>query len=371
MRRLYFIFCFCFGFVLVFLSGCEKIQTPMLPDTRPPERELTVMTYNVYVGSRAEELLSVENLIEVPSEVAKMYNNVIASDFPARAGAIAASIKAYQPHLIGLQEISLIRRQSPGNSITDRTPDAQEIVIDFLKVLLDALGAEGLAYQVAVKVENFDVEMPMFAETGIVDVRLTDFDVLLARSDVAVSRPMHANYRNTMHIERLTLEIKRGYAAVDATVAGQTYHIVNTHLESFVKDIRVAQMQELVDYLSDETLPILVLGDFNTPAPDGTAYQLMLSAGYVDLWQMDAQGTGNTCCQDGDLRNAVSLHYERIDQIFARNLQPPAVLLTQTLGDIPEDKLPSGFWPSDHAGVVAHLIFDEPVSLPVDQMQTH
>ena len=357
MRRFYFIFCFCFGMVLVLLSGCEKIQTPMFPDTHPAERELTVMTYNVYVGSSAVELLSVENIIEVPSEVAKMYNNVIASDFPGRAAAIAASIKVYQPHIIGLQEMSLIRRQSPGNSITERTPDAEEVVIDFLKVLLDALKAEGLVYSVAAKVENIDAEMPMFTDTGIVDVRLTDSDVILVRSDVAVSRPMSGNYTNTLSIEKLGLQVKRGYVAVDATVAGRTYRIVNTHLEAYTEEaVRVAQMQELVDHLSDETLPILVLGDFNTPAPDGTAYQLLLSAGYVDLWQMDAQRTGNTCCQDGDLLNEMSLHSQRIDQIFARNLQPPASILTQTLGDTPKDRLPSGFWPSDHAGVVAQLV---------------
>ena len=353
MRRFYFIFCFCFGFVLVVLSGCERIQTPMQPAPRPSERELTVMTYNVYVGSSATELLSVENLLEVPTEVAKMYNNVIASDFPGRAAAIAASMKTYQPHVIGLQEMSLIRRQSPGNSVTQRTPDAEEVVIDFLTVLLDALKAEGLAYSVAARVENIDAEMPMFTQTGIVDVRLTDYDVLLVRSDVAVSRPMSGNYINALSIEKLGLQIKRGYAAIDATVAGRTYRIVNTHLEAFTEAVRISQMRELVDHLSTETLPILLLGDFNTPAPDGKAYQLLLSAGYVDLWQMDAQRTGNTCCQDGDLLNEMSLHSQRIDLIFARNLEHPAQIRTDTLSE----RLPSGVWASDHAGVVAHLEF--------------
>ena len=39
-----------FGILLSF-SGCEKIKTPMIPDTTVPDVEpLTVMTYNVYVG---------------------------------------------------------------------------------------------------------------------------------------------------------------------------------------------------------------------------------------------------------------------------------------------------------------------------------
>ena len=345
--------------ILLSLSGCEKITAPMLPDTSTPDTEpLTVMTYNVYVGSSAEPLLSVENLLQVPTEVANMYNNVMASDFPARAVTIAKSIKTYQPHLIGLQEISLIRKQSPGDRITGGLVPAEEVVLDFLQILMDALQTEGLNYQVAAKVENIDVEMPMFTDTGIDDVRLTDYDVILSRSDVTISRVMSANYTNALTIEMLGLEVKRGYAAVDATVAGVAYRFVNTHLEAFAAENRVAQTQELVDILTDETLPIILLGDFNTRAPNGTAYQILLSAGYMDVWQMDSAGTGNTCCQDDDILNAVSDHSVRIDQIFVRNLELPTSVLTHTIGDKPSDLLPSGLWPSDHAGVVAHFALE-------------
>lgn len=347
-----------FGVLLSF-SSCEKIQMPMIPDTTAPDAEpLIVMTYNVYLGGRPDALLSVENVLQVPTEVANMYNNVMASDFPGRAAAIAKSIKLYQPHLIGLQEISLIRQQSPGDRIAGGTVPAEEVVIDFLQVLMGALQAEGLDYQVAAQVQNIDVEMPMFTDAGIVDVRLTDFDVILARSDVAISRSVSANYTNALAIEMLGLEVQRGYAAVDATVSGTTYRVVNTHLEAAVEAARVAQMQELVDILSDETLPMIVLGDFNTRAPNGTAYQILLSAGYVDVWQVDAEGTGNTCCQDGNLLNEVSDHSVRIDQIFVRNLELPASVMTHTIGDEPSDRLASGLWPSDHAGVVAHFMFE-------------
>ena len=221
--------------------------------------------------------------------------------------------------------------------------------MDYLQILMNALQAEGLNYQVAAQVENIDVEMPMVADTGIVDVRLTDFDVILARSDVAISRPTSENFANVLTIETLGLEIKRGYTAVDATVAGTTYRFVNTHLEAFTPENRIPQMKELVDILSAETLPIIALGDFNTRAPDGTAYQILLSAGYVDVWQMDSGGTGNTCCQAGDILNEVSTHVKRIDQIFVRNLDPTSVM-THTVGDKPSDRLASGLWPSDHAG---------------------
>ena len=344
--------------ILLSLSGCERISTPMLPDDGSLDTEpLTVMTYNVYVGANMAALLGITNLVEVPTAVAEIYEQFITTDFPGRAARIAELIKAEHPHIVGLQEISLIRRQSPGDRLTGGDP-AEEVVLDFLEILMDALQTEGLNYQVAAKVQNFDVEMPMGSFTAYDDVRLTDFDVILTRDDVTVSRPTAVNYVNTFTVEELFVEIVRGYAAIDATVAGTTYRVINTHLESFLKDIRVAQTQELIDGLAPETLPIILLGDFNTPAPDGTAYQMFLSAGYIDTWQMDSEGTGYTCCQAKDLQNEVSEHYERIDQIFVRNLELPASVMTNTVGDKPSERLASGSWPSDHAGVVAHFAFE-------------
>lgn len=331
---------------------------PIAPEVGPPDTEpLTVMTYNVYVGANMEALLSITNLVEVPAAVADTYAAFMATDFPGRAAGIASAIKAHQPHIIGLQEISLLRRQSPGDRLTGGEP-AEEVVLDFLQILMEALQAEGLNYQIAAKVQNFDVEMPMGSFIDYDDIRLTDFDVILARSDVTVSRPTSMNYNSQLTIEALFIDVLRGYVAIDATVSGTTYRVINTHLESFLKDIRVAQAQELIEALHSETLPVILLGDFNTPAPDGTAYQMLLSAGYVDVWQMDSEGTGNTCCQAKELQNEISEHRKRIDQIFVRNLDPPTAVMTSTIGDKPEDKLSSGLWPSDHAGVVAHLVFE-------------
>ena len=339
-------------FILV-ISGCEYATDRVWEPTQTLDSQpLTVMTYNVYVGSSAEPLLNVENLLQAPAEVEKMYNNVIAADFPSRAAAIAKTIDTYQPHLIGLQEISLVRRQSPGDFLSGNPTQAEDIELDYLQILMDALQSEGLDYQVAARVENLDVEMPLLTATGLDDIRLSDYDVILSRSDVGISRPTSANYDTKLTIELLGLDIERGYAAVDATVAGTTYRFVNTHLEAFTEDVRVAQTQELVDIFADETLPIILLGDFNTRATHGTGYQVLISAGYQDLWQMDSEGIGNTCCQDGDILNEISDLTVRIDQIFVRNLQVTNVV-THTVGDKSTDRLDSGLWPSDHAGVVA------------------
>lgn len=343
--------------VLLCFSGCERINMPIAPEIdRLAVEPLTVMTYNVYMGSSALSVLSVENLLQVPTEVANFYNTFMASDFPGRATAIAKSIKAHQPHLIGLQEMVLIRQQIPGDRIAGGSLPAEEVVMDFRVVLRNALKAEGLDYRIAAEIENVDVEMPMFTDDGSVDVRLTDYDVILARRDVETSDAMNANFSNAVKIDRFGLEVRRGYTSVAARVAGVTYRFVNTHLEAFSETVRVAQTHELIDSLSDETLPIILLGDFNTPAPDGTAYQLLIDAEYVDTWQTDAPG--KTCCQHSDIRNAESLHQERIDLIFVCNAESDvSVLMTQTLGDTPADRLASGLWPSDHAGVVAVVVF--------------
>lgn len=350
--------------VLLCLSGCEKLKMPIVEEIDPLDagireaQPLTVMTYNVYLGSSIESVLSVENLLQVPTEVGNVYETFIASDFPGRATGIAASIKAHQPHLVGLQEMSLIRRQILGDRIAGGLVAAEEVVMDFRVVLLDALRSEGLDYRLAAEVENVDVEMPMFTDEGIVDVRLTDYDVILARSDVTISRPTTANFEDPYSVELIGLDIIRGYAAVDASVDGMTYRFVNTHLEAFSEEVRVAQIHELIESLSEETLPIVLVGDFNTPAPHGTAYQMLINAGYIDTWQVEAAGTGNTCCQDADLRNEVSGHTTRIDQIFVSHSESEvSVLMTDTVGDTPVERGASGVWPSDHAGVVAEIVF--------------
>ena len=336
--------------LLLVLAGCRTIE-------RPPAVPVTVMTYNVYVGSSAEPALETTNLFQIPMIVGELYGNVIASDFPARAAAIATIVKESHPHVIGLQEIELIRRQDPGDFLTNREPNAEEIDLDYLELLMNALQAEGLDYQVAAKVQNLDLEMPMLRDGKVTDVRLTDFDVILARGDVVVSRTTAANYAAGLPIAPLGLHVARGYVAIDATIEGVTYRIVNTHLEAVDPGPRVAQAQELVEALAGEELPVILLGDFNTPAPDGAAYQLIREAGYVDVWQADSEGDGTTCCQADDLGNEASELSKRIDQIFVKGvaLHPAGTIRTLTVGDTPDDRLPAGLWPSDHAGVVAQL----------------
>ena len=341
--------------ILLALAGCRGMTER--PDMTA-ETTLTVMTYNVYVGSSTEALLATMNPAEIPVRVGEVYASVLASDFPGRAAAIAKIVKESQPHLIGLQEISLLRMQSPGDALVNPQPNAETVALDYLEVLLGALRDAGLSYEVAGKVENFDLEMPMATSpTDFVDLRLTDYDVILARSDVAVTNPTDATYQAALPIAHLGLEVARGYVAVNATIGGVTYRVVNTHLESFVPEVRILQARELVASLSSESHPVILLGDFNTQAVEAAAYQLLLGAGYTDVWQEDSAGSGYTCCQAADLRNEESALYERIDQVFIKGvtLRQDASIRAAIVGARPTDKTPDDLWPSDHAGVVAHL----------------
>ena len=217
----------------------------------------------------------------------------------------------------------------------------------------------------------------MLDENGaFMDGRLTLYDVLLVRNDVVVDTDEAANYTAAfMPIPDLPIVIERGYVKLDASVAGRAYQVVNTHLEAADPRVRNSQAEELMAYLSpdrqDDT-PIILLGDFNSSPDvmpgaglnDNGTYLTITEAAFVDMWKGSA-GTGNTCCQDPDLRNAGNLS-KRIDFIFVRNPPVPATGSIDTgvddaftVGDLPSDRVATDagvmLWPSDHAGVGAVL----------------
>ena len=334
---------------VVVLSGCGGTFRIVPPEEPPKADPLKVMTYNVYVGTDLAPLLAISDPTLLGGAVAALYGNVVASNFAGRAAAIAAIVKAERPHVIGLQEISQISQAGMAE-------------IDFLEILQKALLAEDLTYRVAASVKNTDIPREL------IGVGLTDYDVILTRGDVTFSRPISGNYDAALPIPvpipGLELKITRGYAAVDVTLSDTTYRVVNTHLESTpdqaspeqaagTRLVRGAQARQIATILHEEAGPVVLLGDFNTRAPDGAAYQLLLDAGYHDVWQTEG---GNTCCQASDLMNETSTLDQRIDMVFVKNVKlVSAEVQAATVGDKPSDRLPSGLWPSDHAGVVASL----------------
>ncbi len=362
---------------------------------------LKVMTQNLYVGANLFKILGDENTgpADVPLIAAEIFGDIQATDFRQRAEAIADGIAKHRPHLIGLQEVSLIRTQCPGDIVAGNlAPNATDVYADYLQLLMEALNARGLRYEVAATVENADVELPV-ANLGLLDcqfplfdARLTDFDVTLKRSDVTVTFEFSDNYLANFPVPTAAgpIEFKRGYNIVDVDLKGRSYRFVNTHLEvsgnPFANGFQFAQAFELTQILDtlatwrDEI--VMLVGDLNSDPNEGplvdcmlpptfttmgmcpTPYAVMADNGYTDTWTVrnGKADDGYTCCQQDLLTNDESWLDERIDHIWVRppvgGAQGPNFLRAvhaMTVGDRQRDRTASWLWPSDHAGVVAGM----------------
>lgn len=344
--------------------------------------QLEAVTQNLYIGADIFRIFGAETPEDIPIVVAGILETVLETDFPERAEALADQIARTEPHLIGLQEVSLIRFQSPGDFLIGNPVPAQDVLFDYLEILLEALDARGLDYVVAGIVENADIELPFLAGIGgggqplFDDIRLTDHDVILARSDVVTSDVIAANFEINIefNIGGTDVEFLRGYVIVDATVRGRTYRFANTHLEvaSPAPQVQAAQMLELVSVLNDSPYPIILVGDLNSSPSDPfpQPYPQARAVGYWDMWLRRAGGSdpGFTCCQTETVDNEVSILDERIDHIMvrrARGLRLSPVrgpVRSFVLGDRPIDKTFSGLWPSDHGGVYAKMFIPTPTN---------
>jgi endonuclease/exonuclease/phosphatase family protein len=333
---------------------------------------VTVMSYNVYYGTDPAPLLAAP-LDQVPFVAASVWATAQQTNFPARAGALAALIASRQPHLVGLEEAALYRVQRPGDAAYGGSTPATTVVYDFLSLLVDSLAARGLHYVVAAADSTTDVELPAF--TGLDasgaptfdDVRLTDRDAVLARADVDVANPQHGRYQAYIPVRFGPVQtgVFEGWASVDATVAGRTFRFVATHLEAqLAVPVQVAQAQELLALLQSETRPTILAGDFNSdvlgnvPGAATPSYGMIAGAGFQDSWIQPYQPVaGPTCCESVDLLDPLPALDQRIDFIFTRHWTRFTIpLAREVVGGDPADRTPGGLWPSDHAGVVTTFL---------------
>lgn len=334
--------------------------------------QVTVMTWNIYVGANVDIVLQATGPIDLAIKVAAAYDTLQMTNFPERAVAIAKQIAKTKPHIIGLQEVSLIQRFST----YPPTPGSLTEQLDYLHILLNAIAAEGLNYRLADSVHNADVYVPMYAggtpaSPVLNTVRLLDADVILVRHDVDYGNSIKNNYAAALEIPDFGIKISRGYVSVEATVNQKAYRYVNTHLEAFTEFVRLLQARELTETFADASLPVIMAGDFNTltsPLSDDATYQL-LTSNLKDSWVHNLygnQGDGFTSPNASDLMNPYPDLYQRIDLILVGNYGSSAGIneigpvRAEVIGDELRDRTPSGLWPSDHAGVVAQLHLASP-----------
>ena len=359
--------------------------------------QLRVVTQNLYVGGDILLPLSVPP-DQFPAAAAEVVGQIIATNYPERAIRLSDLFRHDWPHLIGLQEVYFVK------ICLDETQVVCLLDQDYLEILLDNLNQGFEWYREVATVTNIDLQnLPAALPDGTpVFVSITDRDVTLAHRFVRTDNAFGAHYQTVLSIENPLLPpdfaVLRGYTMVDAFVWGREYRFVNTHLEvtgegsdaePFFRAVQAGQALELVSALQPDTHVQIVVGDFNSDPFDGPVVDCLLPDGmggfvpsicptpyavmagaivpgvvYTDVWlhRKGLYELGNTCCQETLLDNVISQLDERVDLIWARQatdyVGPPFLrsVRAKVIGEEQADKtLPSGLWPSDHAGVSARI----------------
>jgi endonuclease/exonuclease/phosphatase family metal-dependent hydrolase len=331
------------------------VSSPKFCAILPP---FTLMTWNIYQGADLSPLFNATTPSEFVTAVGSAYNRIQATNFGERADSIADEIQKTRPDLIGLQEVILLRTQIPSDG--PATP-ATNITLDYLQILIDTLAERGLIYEPIVVQNGTDIEVPGLISTGLVDIRLTDRDVILVRADnkdFTLSNIQGAQFAAKLPLTTLfgPISIPHSWVSVDVTFdKGDKARIVSTHLEPLSPIIQGLQADELLNGPGNTHLPVVFIGDFNSNA-DGTGtptYTKLIDAGFIDAWTIKGKGNGFTCCQADDLLNNDSSLTERTDLMMFRG--EFKVKDIELVGNSQNDRTISGLWPSDHAGIVATL----------------
>jgi endonuclease/exonuclease/phosphatase family metal-dependent hydrolase len=391
-----------FKFTSIVLGG---LLLPAALIAAPPGKpDIVVMTQNQYLGADLTPIIAAGTPEDYNLELIKALVAVGENNAPERVHGLAESILERKPHLVGLQEMYLFECLEAGTAAADCSLfDAA--MNDHLGLTLATLGSE---YYVAGVVNNLDLPgLPVFLDDDPfpdVYIRVLDRDVILARSDIETEvvpfpctwldeEPTPSADGCNFHTIAsaplpggAAIDMQRGYVGVDATVNGHDYRFVNTHLEvrypapsQDAPLFQAAQATELLATLAAFPLPpktrLMIVGDINSN-PLNPVFQTsegwmayppykQLQEGvdilgnqrfvpYTDIWPLrPGKSPGLTCCQVADLSNDDPVLYERIDVVFT--LDVPRRVKANVLDNEPEDKTPSGLWPSDHASVVGRI----------------
>ena len=363
--------------------------------------DIHVMTQNQYLGADLGPIIAASTPAAVNAAMIQALIDVSNNNFPERVLALAESISDKRPHLVALQEVFGFSCLDPhGTGLCSLFPNAFN---DHLALTVSALGGQ---YRVAAEVRNLTLAPPVLPLPGIpvflapaappVFIQVIDRDVILARSDVETTpvafsclRPSQdgCNYNAVapVSVAGIPINIERGFVGVDATVGGDDYRFINTHLEVKLLGgnpasaiLQPAQATELWlailhNDVFDPTRRLLVAGDFNSSPDDvspigvPTAYRQLangvlinsapLPFGLADTWNLrPGKPDGFTCCELADLSNSPSMHDERVDIVFAFPV-PAGDVKANVLDAEVDDKTPSGLWPSDHASLSVELVY--------------
>ncbi|UJA18865.1 hypothetical protein HJD18_00695 [Thermoleophilia bacterium SCSIO 60948] len=361
---------------------------------KPKRKQVSVMSRNIYLGADLTDAIESETPGQAIAANQQIWDDVAENNFPARARLLAKEINAKRPDLVGLQEVALWRYDppsSPGGIGDGSATPAEEVRFDYLQSLLTALGGK---YRVVQSQNQFDFEGQLQAGTSREggDGRLTMRDVILARKNAGVktTNPASGSFENSYTVQvgggsGVEVEVLRGWESTIANVRGARFKFVNTHLEAFDNDAKLAQAQELVAPADGDEpagpanpqashLPIVLVGDLNSDDEiverlgdtenhqrDELPYAAVREAGFLER-SPDKAGLENdrlSCCMNGSVidapvgsPDAELTHVVDHVMVDDRRIKLAASAVTGT-----NPRTESGLAASDHSGVFSKLSF--------------
>ena len=353
MRRLSFA-----SFVLaLFLS--LLLLVPLAAAQNNGQAVVKVMTYNINEGTDFLEVTSATTLPDFLAAVQTTLNNIDSTNPPLRMQAVAKQIAQNQPDLVGLQEVTTWTLNGVAR-------------YDMLQELLDALHNLGEDYVPVVVVQEFAIAGPLPDLATVVGG--VNHDVILRRaaSEMELSNIQQSHYSIVGSVPLPFppghLDIPRGWGSVDVTLHGHSFRFIVSHLDPFDPAnpitllLQEAEAAELAQGPAATTLPVVIAIDANADALGGDAsiatYELIRSFGFGDAWAAvhpnEPGATWGFMPDPNDLRPSV---HQRIDFIFFSS--DFRALTAQLAGQRVQDQV-DGLWPSDHAGVRASLLLQQP-----------
>jgi endonuclease/exonuclease/phosphatase family metal-dependent hydrolase len=366
--------------------------------------QLTVMTRNLYLGADLTPALQAANINQAIDAGGAIVNQVHATKFPSiRAASLAAEIKKRKPDVVGLQEATWWRTGPVNAAAAVTGPVATQTDPaggDFLTDLLNAINAKGgkkassakkgkkkggVRYVIANVKTEFDFELPVNDDgngTGLSgadhDERLTMRDAILVRKGAGLKfkNPTSGTFHTLLQEKvggAVTVNVTRGWNAIDLKARGRSFHVVDTHLEAFDSqgsnstnlgtslgkgDIRAAQATELVGPggAANSTRPVILLGDMNSdddtvqPNGDRNAYAALTAGGFSE------RSTANplSCCLNDPFLvggpNSIADFDHQVDHVLTNTKKVKFVK-----GFVDGRAPVNGLYPSDHAALTSVL----------------
>lgn len=335
---------------------------------------ITVMTYNASIATDVNIVLnSPPN--QIPAAVAQVFGYTVSSLPEERMAELADQIASARPDVVGLQEIATFYTQRPGDFLAGNPVQASHVEYDFLQLLLDALHARGVDYQLASSTVNTDIELPALdpgmapIPANFYDVRLADRVAIIVRDGVQFTNPHGSTYAAAIPINvgGTSFSYKRGWASVDVSWTGEdVVRFFTTHLETqLATPVQLAQADELIGLIKSSPLPVIAVGDFNSAANASApvvsktpSYDKFMNAGLTDAWMIRHPALeGLTCCHDElDLTSDAQSFDQRLDLMLLYGGVIRDATTVHVIGDRTVDHTPSGLWASNHAGLLMDFL---------------